>query len=136
MPSARKGIHMRHVLILTIGIVIWSTAAFAQERRAYIEGAAGLTAVTGGTTGNANGEIGVRVLPRVVLFGNIGRMRDMQSSSLQTSLNDAVTALAASDLTATSTARVPAWYSLGGARINLTNRSAITPYVLGGIGFA
>jgi opacity protein-like surface antigen len=136
MPSARKGSHMRHALILTLAIVLLSTAASAQERRGYVEGTAGLTAVTGGTTGNANGELGIRVLPRVVLFGNIGRMRDAESSSLQTSLNDTVTALAANDLAVTGTVRVPAWYSLGGARIDLTNRSAITPYVFGGIGFA
>jgi hypothetical protein len=72
----------------------------------------------------------------VVVFGNVGRMRDAQSSALQSSFNDALTALAANDLTATGTVRTPLWYSLGGARIALTNRSAITPYVLGAVGFA
>jgi hypothetical protein len=128
---------MRNALILTLAIVIWSTAAYAQEPRGYVEGAAGFTAVTGTTTGNADGEIGVRVAPRVSLFGNMGRVRDMESSALQTSLNDAVTALAATDLTATATAKTPAWYTLGGARIDLTNRhTAVTPYVFGGLGFA
>jgi hypothetical protein len=133
----QERIHMRNALILTLAIVVWSTAASAQERRGYVEGAAGLTAVTGSTTGNADGEIGVRVAPRVSLFGNMGRVRDMQSSALQNSLNDAVTALAATDLTATATAKTPAWYTLGGARIDLPNRHmAVTPYVFGGLGFA
>jgi opacity protein-like surface antigen len=131
---------MRNALILTLSIVVWmvwNTAAYAQESRGYVEGAAGLSAITGATTtGNATGEIGIRVAPRVVLFGDIGRIHDAQSSSLQTSLNDAVTALAANDLTATGTVHVPAWYSLGGARIELTNRSAVKPYVFGGLGFA
>jgi hypothetical protein len=131
---------MRNALILTLGIFVWTvstTAANAQERRGYLEGAAGLTAITGGTTGNADGEVGIRVAPRVMLFGNIGRIRDAQPSSLQTSLNDAITALAANNLTATGTARMPAWYSLGGARVELgSNRSAIRPYVSGGLGFA
>jgi hypothetical protein len=71
-----------------------------------------------------------------MLFGNVGRMHDTESSALQSSFNDAITALAANDLTATGTVRTPAWYSLGGARINLANRSAIMPYVFGAVGFA
>jgi opacity protein-like surface antigen len=127
---------MRNAQILTLAIVVCGSTAYAQESRGYVEGMAGMSAITGTTTGNATGEIGIRVAPRIVLFGNIGRIRDSQSSSLQTSLNDAIAALATNDLTATGTARVPAWYSMGGARIDLTNRSAITPYVFGGIGFA
>jgi hypothetical protein len=127
---------MRHALILTLVSLIWSSAAYAQEPRGYVEGAAGFSTITGTTTGNADGEIGIRVAPRVTLFGNIGRMRDAQSSALQSSFNDTLTALSAANLTATGTVRTPAWYSLGGARIALTNRSAVTPYVLGAVGFA
>ena len=127
---------MRTALILTIAILGWGSAAYAQEPRAYVEGTAGFSSLTGGTTGNATGEIGIRVAPRVMLFGNVGRMHDAESSALQSSFNDAITALAANDLTATGTVRTPLWYSLGGARINLANRSAIMPYVFGAVGFA
>lgn len=127
---------MRKALILTLGIIVWGSAAYAQTPRAYVEGAAGLSAMTGTTTGQTTGEVGFRVAPRVVLFGNIGRMRDAQSTALQASVNDTIAAMAATDLTATGTVRTPAWYSLGGARIDLTNRSAITPYVFGALGFA
>jgi len=127
---------MRTALILTIAILVWGSAAYAQEPRAYVEGTAGFSSLTGGTTGNATGEIGIRVAPRVMLFGNVGRMHDAESSALQSSFNDAITALAANDLTATGTVRTPLWYSLGGARINLANRSAIMPYVFGAVGFA
>jgi len=127
---------MRNALILTLAIVVCGSAAYAQEPRAYVQGAAGLSSITGTTTGNANGEVGIRVAPRVVLFGNLGRMRDTGSSSMEANLNNTVTALAATDLTAIGTVRVPAWYSLGGARIDLTNRTVIKPYVFGGVGFA
>jgi hypothetical protein len=127
---------MRNVLIFTLGILVWGSAAYAQTPRAYVEGAAGLSTITGATTGQGSGEVGIRVAPRVVLFGNVGRMRDAQSTALQASVNDAIAAMAATDLTATSTVRTPAWYSLGGARVDLTNRSPITPYVFGALGFA
>jgi hypothetical protein len=92
--------------------------------------------MTGATTGQATGEVGFRVAPRVALFGSVGRLRDAQSSALQASVNDAIAAMAATDLTATGTVRTPAWYSLGGARIVLWNHSPITPYVFGALGFA
>src|SRR5205823_1749952 len=73
----------------------------------------------------------------VVMFGNIGNLRDIHWSSLQTSVDSTVTTLSTDDgLTATAKARVPAWYSMGGARIQFPNHSAITPYVFGGVGFA
>jgi hypothetical protein len=129
---------MRNPLLLTLAIIFSATAAYAQGTRGYIEGAAGVSDITGASaTVNTNGEIVIRVGPRVVLFGDIGRIHDAQSSSVQASVNNAVSALATSDdLTATGTAHVPAWYSLGGARVNLSNRTAFTPYVFGGMGFA
>jgi len=131
---------MRNALILTLAIVVfgmWSPAAYAQEPRAYVEGARGLSAIMGAaTTGNTTGEVGLRVAPRLVIFGSVGRIQNAQSSVLQTSLTDAVAALAADDLTATGTVKVPAWYSLGGARFQISNRTAIQPYLFGGMGFA
>ena len=103
----------------------------------YLEVAGGPSAISGAsTTGNAAGEVAFRIAPRVMVFGNVGHMRDAQSSSLTTSVNDALSTLADNDLTATGTTKTPAWYSMGGARIQLSNKSAIRPYVLGGVGFA
>jgi opacity protein-like surface antigen len=130
---------MRNVLIPTLAaiVVIWSSAAFAQEPRGYIEGTGGFSTGAGTTTGGTTGEIGMKVAPKIALFGTFGRLQDMQSASLQTSVNDAVTSLAANnDLNATGTARTPASFALGGARILFTNHSAVTPYVFGGVGFA
>jgi opacity protein-like surface antigen len=127
---------MRNALMLTLAIFVWSHVAYAQETRGYVEGMAGMSAITGSTTGNATGEVGLRVAPRIAIFGNIGRIRDSRPAFLQTSLNDTIASLATTDLAATATARVPVWYSMGGAKIDLGNRSAITPYVFGGIGFA
>ena len=52
-------------------------------------------------------------------------------------MDNAVTALSTNDgLTATAKTRVPAWYSLGGARIQFPNHRAVTPYVFGSVGVA
>jgi opacity protein-like surface antigen len=127
---------MRYALILTLVATLWTSAAYAQEPRGYVEGTGGLSSITGTKTADATGEVGVRIAPNVLLFGNVGRLHDIHSSSLQASVDDAVGALATGDLTATATARTPASYSMGGVRIQLANHSAITPYVFGGVGVA
>ena len=129
---------MRYVFILTLAATVWTTAAYAQEPRGYVEGNGALSRLTGSTSSaGVNGEVGIKVAPNVVLFGNIGNLRDIHWSSLQTSVDSTVTTLSTDDgLTATAKARVPTWYSMGGARIQFPNHSAITPYVFGGIGFA
>src|SRR5437868_4513590 len=78
---------MRNALILALGILVWGSAAYAQEPKGYIEGAAGMSTITGTTTGNANGEVGIRVAPRVMLFGNIGRTADVVANGLFTAPN-------------------------------------------------
>jgi hypothetical protein len=134
----QKGICvMRYALIPALVATLWTTAAYAQEPRGYVVGGGALSRITGATSGGVNGEVGLKVAPNVVVFGNIGDLRDVHWSSLQTSVDNAVTVLSTSDgLTATAKPRVPAWYSLGGARIQFPNHSAVTPYVFGSIGFA
>jgi opacity protein-like surface antigen len=129
---------MRYVFILTLVATLWTTAAYAQEPRGYVEGNGALSRLTGSTSSaELSGEVGVKVAPNVVLFGNIGNLRDAHWSSLQTSVDSTVSTLSSDDgLTATATAKVPTWYSMGGARIQFPNHSAVTPYVFGGIGFA
>jgi hypothetical protein len=129
---------MRNILIPALAaiVVTWSSVASAQEPRGYVEGTGGFSASAGVKTGGATGEVGIKVAPNVVLFGTVGRLHDTQSASLQSSVNDAVSALAASDLTATGTGRTPASFALGGARIMFANHSAVTPYVFGGAGLA
>lgn len=136
----------RHALILafatglcaTLFATSFATAAYAQEPRGYVEGSGALSRLTGSaTSAELDGEVGVKVAPNVLLFGNVGNVRDIHWSTLETSVSNTVSALSAiNGLTTTPQARVPTWYSLGGARIQFPNQSVITPYVFGGIGFA
>jgi opacity protein-like surface antigen len=128
---------MRYGFILTIVVTLVASAAYAQEPRGYIEGSGGLSRMTGATSGAVNGEVGVKLSSNLVVFGNIGDLRDLHWSSLQTSVDGTVSSLAANNgLTATSTTKVPTWYTMGGARLQFPNHSTVTPYVFGGIGFA
>jgi len=128
---------MRKALIFTLGIVLSASAAHAQEKRGYIEGAAGFTSLTDSTTSNASGEVAFKVAPKLMVFGNLGRLNDLTSSSIQNSINNAVTALSTNnDLTVTGEAKIPAWYTLGGAKFQMLNHTPITPFVMGGIGWA
>jgi hypothetical protein len=128
---------MRYALILTLVGTLWTTAAYAQETHGYVEGNGGISSLTGVKSGGAIGEVGIKIAPNVMLFGNVGNIRDTGSSSLQASIDQAVSDLAANnDLTVTGTSRVPAWYSMGGARIQFPGHRAVTPYVFGSVGFA
>ena len=137
MPAPERSYMRSALFILTIVGTLWSTAAFAQERRGYVEGAGNFIDASGAKTGGTTGEVGFKVAPNLVIFGTVGNIHDVQSAALQTPVDQAVSNLALNnDLTATGIVRNPAWYSLGGARIQFPNRHALTPYVLGGIGFA
>ena len=127
---------MRKVLMFALAAIVRGSAAYAQETHGYVQGAGGFSRSTGVDTGNATGEVGFRVAPNIVVFGNIGRFADMESSALQSSVDSAVNTLAANDLLVTGTTRNPAWYSLGGARIELGKNSRVTPYAFGGVGVA
>jgi opacity protein-like surface antigen len=142
---------MRHVFIRQLFILTFvtgvcatlfatsfATSAYAQEPRGYVEGSGALSRLTGSTTSaELDGEVGFKVAPSVVLFGNVGNVRDIHWSTLETSVSNTVSALSANNgLTATSQARVPTWYSMGGARVQFPNHTGLTPYVFGGVGFA
>jgi opacity protein-like surface antigen len=151
MPGATEELHMRHVFIRQIFIVTFvtglcatlfatsfATAAYAQEPRGYVEGNGALSRLTGSnTSAELDGEVGFKVTPNVVLFGNVGNVRDIHWSTLETNVSNTVSALSASNsLTTTAQARVPTWYSMGGARVQFPNHTGFTPYVFGGVGFA
>lgn len=137
MPAPKKGFVMRTSVVFILAVLLGSSAAYAQEKHGYVQGAGIVSTMTGVTSGGVNGEVGVKLTPNLVVFGNIGNLRDIHWSSLQTNIDSTVTTLANDDgLTATGTARVPTWYSLGGARIQFPNRSAVIPYVFGSVGFA
>jgi opacity protein-like surface antigen len=114
-----------------------ATPLFAQTERGYVAASGGFAVSPDTTSGNALGEIGVRVAPHIVVFGDVGQFHDVQPSAVQPSIDATTSFLSQSaGLNVTGTGRVPALYSIGGVRYELPRQSRVEPYVLGGIGVA
>ncbi len=107
-----------------------------QEAGGYVTGMGGFATTTGNTTGDLLVEGGVRIVPHVMVFGDLGRFHNLQAD-LQPTLNTATTTLATNQgLSVLGGGTLPAWYSIGGVRIEVPTSKAVLPYVLGGIGAA
>jgi len=128
---------MRSLFIAATVSLLSAAPLLAQTERGYITGVGGFAASTDTTSGNVVGEAGVRIAPHLLVFGNLGQFHNLQPSDAQPAVDSTTATLALSDnLAVTGTARVPAWYSVGGVRYEIPTRSRVTPYVLGGLGFA
>jgi opacity protein-like surface antigen len=116
---------------------------FAQEKgvggedaRGYVTGLGGFATAVGNTTGDVSVEAGGRIAPHVMVFGNLGRFRNLQAD-LQPTLDTATAALSANQgLSVIGGGSLPATYGLGGLRAEIPTKSRVLPYVLGGVGFA
>jgi opacity protein-like surface antigen len=107
-----------------------------QDASGYVTGMGGFTTTTGNTTGDLLVEGAVRVAPHVMVFGDLGQFHNLQAD-LQPTLNTATTALATNQgLTVVGGGTLPAWYSIGGVRVEVPTSKAVLPYVLGGVGVA
>jgi opacity protein-like surface antigen len=128
---------MKIIFLLAAFIGTAATPLFAQTERGYVAASGGFAVSTDTTSGNAQGEVGIRVAPHIVVFGDIGQFHDVQPSALQPSIDATTSFLSQSaGLSVTGTGRVPALYSIGGIRYELTRQMRFQPYVLGGIGVA
>jgi len=107
-----------------------------QNAAGYITGLGGFAAATGTTTGDALIEGGVRVAPHVMVFGDLGWFRNLQSD-LAPTLNTTVTSLQTNQgLNVAGGGTLPAVYSIGGVKLEIPTSSLFLPYVLGGAGIA
>ena len=127
---------MRAIPIVISLSLLAASPLCAQTEPAYITGAGGFAATPDATSGDVVGEVGVRVAPRLLVFGNIGRFHNLESSDLAPTVASTTALAAGTGLDVTATATTPAWYSTGGLRYEVAPKSAFTPYVLGGVGFA
>ena len=128
---------MRALTIVATISVLTAAPLYAQTERAYVTGVGGFAATPDTTSGDVLGEVGVRVAPHLLVFGDLGQFHNLQPSDLQPAVDNATALLADTQgVTVLSTARVPAWYSLGGVRYELPTQHRLSPYLLGGIGFA
>jgi opacity protein-like surface antigen len=121
------------------------TAGSAPAERGYVLGTGAFDSSTASLAGSAASlksgsgaaQAGVRVARHVLLFGEVGRFKDLEPAGVQASVNNVVTSLSTNQgLDVTGTSRMPATYGLGGVRIQGSMRHRVTPYALAGFGGA
>ena len=101
-----------------------------------LTGLGGFTGSLGETTGTAMVEGGVRITKRTMVFGNFGRFANLQAER-QPTLDSATAAFSANEgLEVIASGTLPAWYGIGGLRVEVPAGNRVLPYVLGGVGFA
>ena len=128
---------MRAVMMAVTVAVLTAAPLFAQTERGYVTGVGGFAVTPDTTSGDVLGEVGVRVAPHLLVFGDLGQFHNLQPSDIQPTVDSTTALLSGSmGLNVVGTARVPAWYSVGGIRYEVPTRGGVSPYVLGGIGFA
>ena len=128
---------MRISMVVSLAALLAAPPAFAQSERGYITGVGGFTNAASATSADVFAEGGVRVAPHLSVFGDLGKFHNLAPSNEQTSIDSTVATLSADQgLSVLGTARVPAWYSIGGVRWSATPHGRVAPYVLGGVGFA
>jgi len=114
-----------------------SSPLLAQTDRVYITGVGGFARSTDTTSGDAMAEVGVRIAPHLIAFGDVGRFGNLQPSDVQPSIAATTSQLSSSQgLAVIGTGSVPAWYSVGGLRFEVPLQGRVQPYVFGGAGFA
>jgi opacity protein-like surface antigen len=128
---------MRTMIIVTAISLLPAAPLLAQTERGYLTGVGGFAASTDITSGNVAAEVGVRIAPHLLVFGNLGQFHNLQPSDAQPAVDGTTATVAgAIGLDVIGSAHVPAWYSVGGVRYEVPARGRVLPYVLGGIGFA
>jgi opacity protein-like surface antigen len=137
-PSALAQEVIMRVLIGAVAAALLVAApGFAQTERGYIAGIGGAVTTSDATSGALLGEVGVRIAPHLSVFGDVGQFHNLQPSDVQPTVDSAVASLSTDDgLNVLGAGRVPAVYSIGGVRFEASPHGRISPYVLGGVGFA
>jgi hypothetical protein len=128
---------MRHLIIAFVFLTSFTASSFADSERAYVSAGGGFAVGPDGTSGDVLSEVGAHIAPHLSLFGNFGRFHNLQPSVLQPLVDVTSQELAqSSGLDVVGTPQVPAWYSLGGLRVEGPTRGRFSPYVQGGAGLA
>jgi opacity protein-like surface antigen len=130
-------VFMKKVSLMFSMVALIASPLYAQTERGYVAGEGGFAMTHETTSGDALVEGGIRVAPHLLLFGDVGQFHDVQPSDVQPSV-DTTTALlsSAQGLTTIGTGGVPAWYAQSRLRYEMPLAGRITPYALGGLGFA
>ena len=127
---------MKVITMAAVLVALSAAPSMAQTERGYVSGAGGFAVSPDATSGDVLGEVGVRVAPHLMVFGDLGQFHNLQPSDVQPSVDSATATLSGSGLNVIGTGRVPATYTVGGLRFDAPTKSRVSPYVLGGIGVA
>ena len=128
---------MRALFVAAALSLLSAAPSLAQPERGYVTGLGGFAASTDSTSGNVLFDAGVRVAPHLLVFGNLGEFHNLQPSDALPAVDSTMATLSASQgLNVIGTARVPAWYSMGGVRYEVPAHAHVSPYVSAGLGLA
>ena len=128
---------MKQLVMAAALTLITAAPLLAQSERAYVTGVGGFATSPDVTSANVLAEAGVRVAPHLLVFGNLGEIRNLQPSEEQPTVDSTTASVAAAQgLSVLGTARVPALYSIGGLRYEVPMQGRVSPYVMGGLGVA
>jgi hypothetical protein len=127
---------MKTLWIVVIAIAMTPALAFAQTERAYVSGIGGFAITPDTTSRDVSAEAGVRIAPHLSLFADVGRFHNLQPSDVQDNVDLTTLASADAGLSVIGTGRVPAVYSVGGARYQTAAVGRVVPYVVGAVGVA
>lgn len=127
---------MRVLMIAFVVFILSASSSYAQGDNLYIAGTGGFAAGPDVTSSDTFGEIGVRVAPRLFVFADVGQIHNLQPSTLQPVVDSTTALLTGSGLNVIGTPREPAWYTLGGVRMETPTIWRVSPYIFGGAGLA
>src|SRR5947207_12329338 len=104
---------MRMFVIAAMVSLMSAAPLMAQTDRGYVTGVGVFATTTDTTSGNVQGEVGVRIAPHLQVFGDLGQFHNLQPADAQAAVDNTMAIVAAGQgLTVLGTPRVPAWYSL------------------------
>jgi len=128
---------MQAVTLFAFAVILSIPAtSFAQPARGYISGAGGFSTAPDGTSPDWLGEGGLRVAPNLFVTGAVGRFQNLQPSALEPAVDATTLVLSNAGVVVDGTARVPAWYTTGGLRVQIPTGRHVTPYAFGSVGIA
>jgi opacity protein-like surface antigen len=138
---------MRKFMIAATLMMAVAVPVFAQDKQdpkerpednaaGYVSGVGGFATSVGNTTGDVGLEVGVRIAPHVMAFGNIGRFTDLQGELQPTLSNATASLLANQGLGVTGAGTLPASFYQGGLRLEIPTGTRFLPYTLGAVGVA
>jgi opacity protein-like surface antigen len=124
------------IALAVVVLAVSSASAQSQAPRGLVQGLGGVDRGTNLTTGSYEGTVGFEVARNIFITADFGRLQNVMPTTLQDNVNQTVAAASALDLSLTPVTTVPAWYGMGGVRVEAPVTRRLTPYVTGALGLA